>query len=81
MSLLDSHPPHDSSPKIDRNIIKWSGYFATSEQAQKHLEEKTKAFAIKEDKLVLSAKRDYVNRHFKGYMLFRFTVILTAKDT
>lgn len=79
MSLVDPTPLNVESPKIDRNTIKWSGYFATTEQAQAHLEEKTKQFAIIEDKLVLSAKKDFVNRHFKGYFLYRFTVILSPK--
>ena len=79
MSLVDHTPPHVETPKIDRNTIKWSGYFATTEQAQEQLEEKTKQFAIIEDKLVLSAKKDFVNRHFKGYFLYRFTVILSPK--
>ena len=67
------------SPKFDGNTIKWSGYFNTLEQAQKHLDEKTKAFAETEHKLVVSAKSEFVNRHFKGYFLYRFTVIVTNK--
>jgi hypothetical protein len=80
MSPLDtSLPSHDSTPKVDKNTIKWSGYFTTSEQAQEELEDKTKRFANTEDKLVLSAKKEFVNRHFKGYFLYRFVVILTNK--
>ena len=80
MSLLDHNHPPVESPKIDRNTVKWSGYFATTELAQKHLEEKTKQFANTENKLVLSAKKDFVNRHFKGYFLYKFTVILAPND-
>jgi hypothetical protein len=80
MSPLDtSLPSHDSTPKVDKNTIKWSGYFTTSEQAQEDLENKTKRFAATEDKLVLSAKKEFVNRHFKGYFLYRFVIILTNK--
>ena len=80
MSPLDTiFPPHDSIPTVDKNTIKWSGYFTTSEQAQEDLENKTNRFAATEDKLVLSAKKEFVNRHFKGYFLYRFTVILTNK--
>lgn len=79
MSLLDTNPPHDFSPKIDRNTIKWSGYFATSEQAEDHLKEETKRIAEIENKLIVSAKSDFVNRHFKGYFLYRFTVVLANK--
>ena len=80
MSLLDTNPPHDSSPKIDRNTIKWSVYFATSEQAEDHLKEETKRIAVIEKKLIVSAKSDFVNRHFKGYFLYRFTVVVANKD-
>jgi hypothetical protein len=79
MSLVDPPLTNVELPKHDRNIIKWCGYFATTEQAQAHLEEKTKQFAIIEDKLVLSAKKDFVNRHFRGYFLYKFTVVLSPK--
>jgi hypothetical protein len=80
MTLLNAHPdPEGLVPKYDGNTIKWSGYFATTEQAQKHLEDKAKHFANTENKLVVSAKKDFVNRHFKGYFLFRFTLKLAYK--
>ena len=80
MSLVDYNPTPNSTPiVIDRNTIKWSGYFATTEQAEEHLKEQTKHFADRENKLVVSAKKDFVNRHFKGYFLYKFTVILASK--
>ena len=80
MTLINTHlDPENVVPKYDGNVIKWSGYFATSELAQQHLEEKTKQFADKENKLVLSTKKDFINRHFKGYFLYKFTVVLTLK--
>jgi hypothetical protein len=79
MTMLDTNPPHLPMPIIDKNIIKWSGYFATTEQAQDHLEEKTKRFAIAENKLIVIAKKDFINRHFKGYFLYKFTVIVASK--
>jgi hypothetical protein len=80
MILINNQPePECIIPKCDGNIIKWSGYFATTELAQQHLEEKTKQFADTENKLVLSTKKDFINRHFKGYFLYKFTVILTSK--
>jgi len=79
MSLVDHYPPHASAPTIDRNTIKWSGYFATTEQAQTNLEDKIKRIVDQESKLVVSAKKEFINRHFKGYFLFRFTVILANK--
>ena len=77
MSQSEPTIPIIQSPKFDSNIIKWSGYFASTEQAQKHLEEKTISFSETEHKLVVSAKKDFVNRHFRGYFLFKFTVVLT----
>jgi len=79
MSLIDKHPPHVTAPIIDRNLIKWSGYHSTSEQAEEHLKEQTKKIAITENKIIISANKDFVNRHFKGYFLYRFTVIVANK--
>jgi hypothetical protein len=81
MSLINNHPePSGKAPKYDSNIIKWSGYFATSKQAEEHLKTQTESIAYTEDKLVVSSKMDFVNRHFKGYFLYRFTVVLTEKN-
>jgi len=80
MTLLNTHlDPEGTVPKFDGNIIKWSGYFATTDQAEEHLKEQTKKIAVTENKLVISSKKDFVNRHFKGYFLYRFTVIVTSK--
>ena len=79
MPLLDTNLPFNMSPVIDRNTVKWSGYFANTEQAQDHLLEQSKHFARTENKLVVSAKKDFVNRHFKGYFLYRFTLILSDR--
>ena len=79
MTLIIPVDAVKETPKLDGNIIKWSGYFSTSEQAQAHLEEKTKSFAQTEHKLVVSSKSDFINRHFKGYFLYRFTVVLADK--
>jgi len=79
MTLFDNTPHYGTAPKIDRNIIKWSGYYTTSEEAQKYLEEQTKQFAVTENKLVVSSKKELVNRHFKGYFLYQFCVVLTEK--
>jgi len=79
MSNTEDAPPLDSTPVIDRNAVKWSGYFVSTDQAQEHLTEKAKAFAVTENKLVLSAKKEFVNRHFRGYFLYRFLIVLTNK--
>lgn len=80
MTLLNTHPdPEGSIPDYDGNIIKWSGYFTTSEQADTHLKEQTTKIAVTENKLVISSKKDFINRHFKGYFLYRFTVVVASK--
>jgi uncharacterized protein YfcZ (UPF0381/DUF406 family) len=80
MTLLNTHlDPEGIIPEYDGNTIKWSGYFSTSEQAEEHLKELTKKIAVTENKLVVSAKSEFINRHFKGYFLYRFVVILTNK--
>jgi len=79
MSNIEDAPPLASIPIFDRNTIKWSGYFGSTEQAQEHLVNKAKAFANTENKLVLTAKKEFVNRHFRGYFLYRFLVVLANK--
>jgi hypothetical protein len=80
MTILDTNLPLPPAPVIDKNTIKWSGYFAASEQAEEHLKDKTKHIAVIENKLILSAKSEFVNRHFKGYFLYRFVVVLANKN-
>ena len=79
MSTTEDAPPLASTPVFDRNTIKWSGYFVSTEQAQEHLANKAKAFATTENKLVLTARKEFVNRHFRGYFLYRFLVVLANK--
>jgi hypothetical protein len=81
MSLLNTNLPRNEAPKINSNVIKWSGYFATTKQAEDHLREQTSYIEFKEDKIIISAKLDFVNRHFKGYFLYRFTVVLAEKQS
>lgn len=60
--------------KIESNIIKWSGFFNTSNEGQEHLEEKVKI--LSQTKRIISAKKVLVNRKLHGLFLFRFTVIV-----
>jgi hypothetical protein len=80
MSSSNISIPHVESPKFDSNVIKWSGYFISTKQAEDHLAEKAKLFANTEHKRVVQAKKDFVNRHFKGYFLYRFTVVVADQD-
>ena len=80
MTLLNTRPdPEGSVPKYDGNIIRWSGYHSTSEEAENHLKEQVAKIAITENKLIVSAKSEFVNRHFKGYFLYRYTVVVAEK--
>lgn len=80
MSMLNIQLSGGIIPKYDNNLIKWSGYFATSKQAEEHLREQTQEFACTENKLVVSSKSEFVNRHFKGYFLYRFTIVLCNRN-
>jgi len=80
MTLINTHlEPTGLVPTYNNNIIKWSGYFATSKQAEDHLKEQTARIIEIEDKLVVQSMLFFINRHFKGYFLYRFTVILCEK--
>jgi len=68
------------APKIDRNIIKWSGYYNSPEQADEILKEKTKDIARIEKKLVVSSKKELINRKCHGLFLYKFTVILCDEN-
>ena len=68
------------APKIDRNVIKWSGYYNSPEQADEFLKEKTKKITETEKKLVVSAKKELQDRKCHGLFLYKFTVILCNED-
>ena len=63
---------------LDRNIIKWSGFFDNTPQAQAHLDEKLAS--ISKTKLIVSAKKVLVNRRCHGLFLYRFTVYTAPKQ-
>jgi hypothetical protein len=68
------------APKINKNLINWSGYHNNSENAQKSLEEKTKTIAEHENKLIVSAKKELINRKCHGLFLYKFIVITADKN-
>ena len=45
------------APKIDRNVIKWSGYYNSPEQADEFLKEKTKRITETEKKTSSECKK------------------------
>ncbi|CAB5226318.1 hypothetical protein UFOVP760_97 [uncultured Caudovirales phage] len=62
-------------PDVDRNIIKWSGFFENADTAQAHLDrEKTKYSMTKK---IVSAKKEFVDTQKHNKYLFRFTVVLS----
>jgi hypothetical protein len=78
---------------VDKNTVKWSGFFKTDEEAQKHLNEMTAKLSLKKD--IVSAKKELQLRKnnelahklkemqksaAKDLLLYKFTIILTIKE-
>jgi hypothetical protein len=59
--------------KYDDTIIKWSGFFETSEDADISLEQKR--LLISQHKSVLSAKKEATTASIHGLLLFKFTIV------
>jgi len=74
-----SPTPLPKAPAYDSNIIKWSGYFKTEEDADKSLGEKCNTIAEHENKLIVSARKELVNRKCHGLFLYKFTVVIANK--
>lgn len=60
-------------PKYDSNVIKWSGFFSTPEEADSALEQKR--LLISQKKLIVSAKKELTTGKSHGLFLFKFTII------
>ena len=80
MSASNTYSLSAATAKYDNNIIKWSGFFTTTKQAEDHLNEQTALIVEASDKLIVKSKADFINRHFRGYFLYKFTVVLTEKN-
>lgn len=80
---------------VDNNVIKWSGFYNSEEEAQKDLEQKLKKFSLK--KKIISAKKELQikrrdndliyklkevqkTREIKKMLLYKFTVVTASKD-
>ena len=80
---------------VDNNVIKWSGFYNSEEEAQKDLEQKLKKFALK--KKIISAKKELQikrrdndliyklkevqkTREIKKMLLYKFTIVTAPKD-
>jgi hypothetical protein len=66
------------APKFDSNIIKWSGYYKTPEDADVVLEQK-KILISSKNKLIVTAKKELSNAHIHGLDLYKFTIITADK--
>lgn len=66
------------APKFDSNIIKWSGYYKTPEDADAVLEQK-KILISSKNKLIVSAKKELIDAKTHGLDLYKFTIIVTEK--
>jgi hypothetical protein len=80
---------------VDNNVIKWSGFYNSEEEAQKDLEQKLEKFALK--KKIVSAKKELQikrrdndliyklkevqkTREIKKMLLYKFTIVTAPKD-
>jgi len=66
------------APKFDSNIIKWSGYYKTPEEADAVLEQK-KILLASRDKLIVTSKKELGNANVHGLDLYKFTIITAEK--
>jgi hypothetical protein len=60
---------------VDRNRINWSGFYKTSREAEADYERQL-AIILKTNNII-EKRMKFVNRHFHGYFLYRFNVIVT----
>ena len=80
---------------VNHNIVNWSGFYKTEEEAQKSLDERVAILSLK--KKIVSAKKELQIRKpsnellhklrearksaAEGLLLYKFTVVLSAKDS
>ena len=80
---------------VDNNIIKWSGFYNSEEEAQKDLDEKLKKFSLRKN--IVSAKKELLTKKreneliyklkeiqkttaVKKKLLYKFTIVTAPKD-
>lgn len=62
------------APEINKNLFNWTGFHKTEEEAEKSLKEKTKIIADKQNKLILSAKKELMSKKCHDMLMYKFTV-------
>lgn len=65
------------APKYDSNIIKWSGFYKTPDEAEAILQQKK--ILLSKEKLIVTAKKEATNGQSHGLFLFKFTIITADK--
>lgn len=65
-------------PKYDSNIIKWSGFYKTPEEAENVLQQKR--IILSQGKLIVSSKKEEIGRQTHGLTLYKFTIITANKN-
>lgn len=80
---------------VDNNVIKWSGFYNSEEEAQRDLEQKLEKFALRkkivsakkelqikrrENDLIYKLKEVQRTREIKKMLLFKFTIVTAPKD-
>lgn len=64
-------------PKYDSNIIKWSGFYKTPDDAESVLQQKT--VLLSRNKLIVSSKKEETTVNLHGLVLYKFTIITSEK--
>lgn len=80
---------------VDNNIIKWSGFYNSEEEAQKDLDVKLEKFALrkkiisakkelqikrKENELIYKLKEAQRTTEIKKKLLYKFTIVTAPKE-
>jgi hypothetical protein len=67
------------TPKVDRNIEKWTAFCLNDEDAEKELQ--NKLLIISQRKLIISAKKQLIESkaHPKNLYIYKFTIVTAPK--
>jgi hypothetical protein len=66
---------------VDQLSVKWMGFYKTSDEAQRVLEEKTKKLG--ENYLIVSSSKQLLDNNSlnkKEFLLFKFTIVKAFKE-
>ena len=85
----------DDAYSVNNNVIKWSGFFNTEDEAQQCLDEKVAKFALKKrivsvkkelqlkkgiEELAYKLKEAQKTTEIKKMLLYKFTIITASRN-